>query len=164
MGADGPMCLAMRSAWAEGIGDRLTFAPTLPPLHAVLVNPGSPSPTGAVYRAYDACPPRAADRPAPPADWSASSVIDWLARQRNDLQGPAVSLEPAIGEALSAVAASGARLTRMSGSGATVFGLFEDAASAQDAAGQILDLHRDWWVQATLLGDDSASENIGPLK
>ena len=64
VGADGPMCLSVRPAWAEGIGERLTPEPRLPPLHAVLVNPGRPSPTGAVYRAYDAGPARAADRPA----------------------------------------------------------------------------------------------------
>ena len=157
VGADGPMCLAMRSAWAEGIGDRLAFEPALPPLHAVLVNPGRPSPTGAVYRAYDAGPVQAADRPSLPRDWSPSSVIDWLARQRNDLQAPAVSLEPAIGAALSAVAASGARLTRMSGSGATVFGLFDNAASASGAAEILRREHGDWWVQSTILGQDRAT-------
>ena len=156
VGADGPMCLAMRSAWAEGIGDRLTFEPSLPSLHAVLVNPGRPSPTGAVYRAYDAGPPRTADRPQPPEDWSPASVIDWLAAQRNDLQAPAVSLEPAIGEALSAVAATGARLTRMSGSGATVFGLFADAESAAEAADKLHSKHDDWWVIPTVLGSDTA--------
>ncbi|MGV3577750.1 4-(cytidine 5'-diphospho)-2-C-methyl-D-erythritol kinase [Brevundimonas sp.] len=156
VGADGPMCLAMRSAWAEGIGDRLTFEPGLPPLHAVLVNPGRPSPTGAVYRAYDAGPPRTADRPAPPEDWSPASVIDWLAAQRNDLQAPAVSLEPAIGAALSAVAATGARLTRMSGSGATVFGLYDSAHAAQVAAEKLDSKHGDWWVKPTVLGDDAA--------
>ena len=156
VGADGPMCLAMKSAWAEGIGDRLTFEPALPPLHAVLVNPGRPSPTGAVYRAYDAGPPKLADRPAPPADWSPATVIDWLARQRNDLQAPAVSLEPEIGAALSAMAATGARLTRMSGSGATVFGLFDDAGAAAQAAANLRTNHGNWWVQTTVLGDDAA--------
>lgn len=157
VGADGPMCLAARSAWAEGIGDRLTFEPALPPLHAVLANPGRPSPTGAVYRAYDAGATRSADRPDPPADWSPSTVIDWLARQRNDLQSPAVGLEPAIGTALSAMAATGARMTRMSGSGATVFGLFEDAAAATGAAASLRDIHDDWWVEATVLGDPAAT-------
>ena len=61
IGADGPMCLRMRTAWAEGRGDVLTDEQHLPPLHAVLFNPGVPSPTGAVYRAYDAGPPRAAE-------------------------------------------------------------------------------------------------------
>lgn len=156
VGADGPMCLAMRSAWAEGIGDRLTFEPALPPLHAVLVNPGRPSPTGAVYRAYDDGPPRTADRPDPPADWSPASVIDWLAAQRNDLQSPAVSLEPAIGAALSAVAATGARLTRMSGSGATVFGLYDSADAAAQAADKLNSKHGEWWVRPTVLGNDAA--------
>ena len=156
VGADGPMCLAMRSAWAEGIGDRLAFEPALPPLHAVLVNPGRPSPTGAVYRAYDEGPVRAADRPEPPEDWSPAGVIEWLTRRRNDLQAPAVSLEPVIGAALSAMASAEARLTRMSGSGATVFGLFETAGAAVQAAQAIQRDHPDWWVRPTVLGDGAA--------
>ena len=156
VGADGPMCLAACSAWAEGIGDRLRFEPALPPLHAVLANPGRPSPTGAVYRAYDAGTPKSADRPTPPIDWSPAVVIDWLAHQRNDLQAPAASLEPAIGAALSAVAATGARLTRMSGSGATVFGLFDDAEGAANAAANLRNNHGNWWVEATVLGEDAA--------
>ncbi|WGM30317.1 4-diphosphocytidyl-2-C-methyl-D-erythritol kinase [Brevundimonas sp. NIBR11] len=160
VGADGPMCLAMRSAWAEGVGDRLSFEPALPPLHAVLANPGRPSPTAAVYGAYDAGSTRAADRPAPPPNWSSGEVIDWLARQRNDLQAPAVSLEPAVGEALSAMAATGARLTRMSGSGATVFGLFETADAAREAAGKLRKLHDNWWIERAVFGDerDEASQ------
>ena len=156
VGADGPMCLSARSAWAEGIGDRLTFEPALPPLHAVLANPGRPSPTGAVYRAYDAGAPKSADRSTLPADWSSARVMDWLAGRRNDLQAPAVSLEPEIGAALSAMAATGARLTRMSGSGATVFGLFDDAGGAALAATNLRSNHGNWWVEATVLGDDAA--------
>lgn len=152
IGADGPMCLFARTAWAEGRGDVLTFEPRLPPLHAVLVNPGVPSPTGAVYHAYDVGPPAAADRPAPPADWSAPAVIAWLGRQRNDLQAPAVALAPAIGHALSAVAAApGVRLARMSGSGATVFGLCLDADTARDAARRIAADHPQWWVAPCVL-------------
>ena len=118
IGADGPMCVRMRTAWAEGRGDVLTDEPRLPPLPAVLFNPGVPSPTGAVYRAYDAGPPRAADRPAPPVDWSPVAVIDWLAGLRNDLQPPAEALTPAIADAVRAVGATpGVALARMSGSG-----------------------------------------------
>lgn len=151
VGADGPMCLAARSAWADGTGDRLEFAPELPPLHAVLANPGRPSPTGAVYRAYDAAPVGEADRPQPPPDWSPATIIGWLARQRNDLEAPALALEPAIGLALSAVRAAGARLTRMSGSGATVFGLFESAEEARAAAETVSRAQGDWWVRPTIL-------------
>lgn len=153
IGADGPMCLRARPAWAEGRGERLTDAPELPPLHAVLVNPGVPSPTGAVYRAYDAGLPATADRPAPPADWRPATVIDWLARQRNDLQPPALALTPVIGDALAAVAGQpGVGLTRMSGSGATVFGLFADVRAAEEAAATLSRDHGDWWVMPTVLG------------
>src|SRR5690606_16462508 len=74
IGADGPMCLHARSAWAQGRGDRLSFEPALPPLPALLVNPGEPSPTGPVYRAYDKGEPRLPDLPPPPPDWSPASV------------------------------------------------------------------------------------------
>lgn len=152
-GADGAMCLHARSAWAEGRGEVLSFEPRLPPLAALLVNPGAPSPTGAVYHAYDLGPTAHADRPAPPADWSAATVIPWLADQRNDLQAPAVALQPAIAEAIQAVSAlPEVRLTRMSGSGATVFGLFDHLAQAQ-AAGEVLAKARPgWWIVPTTLG------------
>jgi 4-diphosphocytidyl-2-C-methyl-D-erythritol kinase len=153
IGADGPMCLFAGPAWAEGRGDRMTPEPALPPLAAVLVNPGLPSPTGAVYRAYDAGPPATADRPAAPADWRVASVIAWLGQQRNDLQAPAVALCPAIGTAIDAVAATpGVRLARMSGSGATVFGLCEDVATARAAAAALSAANPDWWVRPTVLG------------
>lgn len=152
VGADGPMCLRGRSAWAEGIGDRLTDEPRLPVLHALLVNPGVPSPTGPVYRAYDAAGPAQADCPASPGDWSARSVVDWLGRQRNDLQQPAVGLAPVIGDTLAAVEGQhGLRLARMSGSGATVFGLFDTSEQAARAAQAIGRRHPDWWVQASKL-------------
>jgi len=152
IGADGPMCLHARTAWAEGRGDVLSFETSMPPLPALLVNPGVPSPTGAVYRAFDERATGAADRPSPPGAWDAASVINWLAAQRNDLEAPAVRLAPAIGEALAATAdLPGARLTRMSGSGATVFALFDTAAAA-GAAGAALSARRPgWWVRPTVL-------------
>jgi len=152
VGADGPMCLHARAAWAEGRGDVLTFEPSLPPLPAVLINPGRPSPTGAVYRAYDVGPPAAADRPAPPPSWALDPVLSWLAAQRNDLQASAVALESAIGAALEAAAGlPGVRLARMSGSGATVFALFDTAAEADTAARRLSDSRPDWWVKSTIL-------------
>ncbi len=152
LGADGPMCLHARAAWAEGRGDVLTFESGLPALPALLVNPGVPSSTGAVYRAFDAGSPGEAGRPAPPSDWDAASVIDWLAIQRNDLEAPAAALAPAIGKALAATAdLPGARLTRMSGSGATVFALFDTALAAEAAGRALAALHPDWWVRPTVL-------------
>ncbi|MNK58980.1 4-diphosphocytidyl-2-C-methyl-D-erythritol kinase [compost metagenome] len=150
VGADGPMCLRARPAWATGRGDDLRDEPRLPPLHAVLLNPGVASPTGAVYRAYDDAPKGGADCPEPPADWSPAAVIDWLKAQRNDLEAPALRVTPGIAEALSAMrAAPGCRLTRMSGSGATVFGLFDDAASASLAVGSLQ--RSGWWGRACVL-------------
>jgi 4-diphosphocytidyl-2-C-methyl-D-erythritol kinase len=152
VGADGPMCLRARSAWAEGRGDLLTDAPDLPPLHAVLVNPGVPSSTGAVYRAFDAGPAGATERPTSPDDWRADTVIEWLATQRNDLERPALELTPAISEAIAAVAGQrDVGLVRMSGSGATVFGLFASAEAA-DRATAALSLDKPgWWIKRTVL-------------
>ncbi|MFW2343527.1 4-(cytidine 5'-diphospho)-2-C-methyl-D-erythritol kinase [Brevundimonas sp.] len=153
VGADGPMCLAAVSAWAEGRGQVLTPEPRLPTLHAVLVNPGLPSPTGAVYGAFDRLGAGRADRPADPVRWDAGAVIGWLAEQRNDLEAPALLNTPAIGAALDAVRAEGqARLVRMSGSGATVFGLYDDAGSAARAAGALAEAHPGWWVRPARLG------------
>lgn len=152
VGADGPMCLHARTAWAEGRGEVLTFEPNLPPLHALLVNPGVPSPTGAVYRAYDAAPRALEARSTPPAGWSASDVIDWLAEQCNDLEAPAIALQPAIGAAMQAVAAlPDARLIRMSGSGATVFALFDTRKVAEDAATALAAEQPGWWITPTTL-------------
>lgn len=153
VGADGPMCMRSETAWAEGRGEILTPEPRLPPLHAVLVNPGVPSPTGAVYGAYDRLGAGSVDRPADPASRDAGAVIGWLAEQRNDLEAPALLNTPAIGTALDAVRGEGqARLVRMSGSGATVFGLYEDAAAAARAADALAGAHPDWWVRPTRLG------------
>jgi 4-diphosphocytidyl-2-C-methyl-D-erythritol kinase len=152
IGADGPMCLHALAAWAEGRGDRLTFESRLPTLSAVLINPGVPSPTGEVYRSYDRGPAAAADRPEPPGDWAASTVIHWLSKQRNDLEAPAVALQPVIGEALRAAAQlPGVRLVRMSGSGATVFALFDTADQAVAAARRLAGIRHDWWVRPATL-------------
>lgn len=155
VGADGPMCLHARAAWAGDRGDRLTFEPRLPPLPAILINPGVPSPTGAVYRDYDngpAGPAGSAALPEPPAAWDVSSVIDWLSDQRNDLEAPAIALQPAISNALAETARlPDARLVRMSGSGATIFALFDTAESA-DAAARILSKeHPGWWTRSATL-------------
>jgi 4-diphosphocytidyl-2-C-methyl-D-erythritol kinase len=152
VGADGPMCLYACPAWAEGRGDILTPEPSLPRLPALLVNPGALSPTAAVYRAYDAGLIREADRPAPPPVWDVPTVIRWLTVQRNDLQVPAVGATPAIADALHAVASlPAARLVRMSGSGATVFALFDTVSDAA-AAGEVLAASRPgWWIRPTIL-------------
>jgi 4-diphosphocytidyl-2-C-methyl-D-erythritol kinase len=153
IGADGPMCLHARTAWAEGRGERLTPEPRLPSLPAVLINPGVASPTGEVYRAYDAGSPAAADRPAPPPAWDVAAVLDWLAQQRNDLEPAAVARAPAIAAVLAAAEAlPDVRLVRMSGSGATVVALFDSPANAAVAARRLSESRADWWIAPTRLG------------
>jgi 4-diphosphocytidyl-2-C-methyl-D-erythritol kinase len=80
------------------------------------------------------------------------TVIGWLAAQRNDLEAPAVALQPVIGETLEAVRAlPGARLTRMSGSGATVFALFDTRQAAEAAGRRLAGLYPDWWIRSAIL-------------
>lgn len=152
VGADGAMCLRARTAWAEGRGDVLTEEPRLPVLNGVLFNPGVPSSTGAVYRAFDQGPTCRLDHGAP-ADWSAGTVIAWLATLRNDLEAPAIALAPAIGQALVEMQRqAGVGLSRMSGSGATVIGLFERPEDADAAARVLSDQATAGWVRRTRIG------------
>lgn len=153
LGSDGAACLWARPVIAEGRGERLSPAPSLPTLDAVLVNPGVPSPTGAVYRAYDAAPRDDRRAEAPAAFASVAEVAAWLAGARNDLEVPAVALTPTIGETLAILAAEPEALfVRMSGSGATCFALCEDRAAAQLLAARLAQAHPAWWVRAARLG------------
>ncbi len=156
LGADVAACLAARTVMAQGRGDDLTSAPpVLPELHAVLVNPGAPSSTPAVYGAFDALPPGpGADRPVLPANIIyARDAAALFATLRNDLEAPAVALQPLISDALHALAAQPeSLLTRMSGSGATCFALVETAADAQRLAARLSARHPAWWVHACRLG------------
>ena len=89
---------------------------------------------------------------APDSFESLEALADWLQTTRNDLAEPAIRLEPMIGEALATMrGAENVRLARVTGSGATVFGLFGDAAAARGAAESLSTAHPDWWVRACLL-------------
>jgi 4-diphosphocytidyl-2-C-methyl-D-erythritol kinase len=153
IGADGAACVRGRMLTAEGRGERLSPAPPMPPLPAVLVNPGVPSPTGAVYRAYDdSGAPGAADLPTPPPLHTVADVAAWLAACRNDLEPPALKLEPRIGQALAALATQPESiLTRMSGSGATCFALCETREAAVALAARLSAARPLWWVKACTL-------------
>ncbi len=155
LGADIPMCLDPRPWRVRGIGERLDPV-ELPPLPAVLVNPRLPVPTPSVFRAL-----RSPDNPPMPEVLpgfpDAAALIAFLAHCRNDLEAPALSVEPAIGTVLGALrAVPGARLARMSGSGATCFALFHGEAAAVAAARRIASDHPGWWVAHGVLGDQSA--------
>ncbi|AXC49073.1 4-(cytidine 5'-diphospho)-2-C-methyl-D-erythritol kinase [Paracoccus suum] len=146
LGADLPVCMAAPGpARMRGIGEQVTPLAGLPALHLVLVNPRQPLATPAVFAALKS----RENAPLPPLPLApdAGGLTEWLAGCRNDLQAPAISLAPVIAEVLAALEAQGARLARMSGSGATCFGLFPTAKAA-DAAAQALSV-RDWWALAT---------------
>jgi 4-diphosphocytidyl-2-C-methyl-D-erythritol kinase len=151
LGADGAACLRATALVAEGRGEILTPAPKLPELHAVLVNPGVPSPTGAVYRAYDAAVhPDGAARPFLPSNLeSAEETAGWLAAAtRNDLEAPAVGLEPRIGEVLDVLRDEPeSLLVRMSGSGATCFALCAGDIEAEGLVERLEAMRPDWWVR-----------------
>jgi len=152
IGADVPVCLAGRATRMEGVGEVLSPAPALPPAWLVLVNPLSPLSTPAVFKARNAdfsAPAALRDSPA-----DARALALALAAQRNDLTAPAISLLPVIGEMLALIAGQpDCLLARMSGSGATCFGLFETEATARAAAAALTAAQPGWWVApAPLLG------------
>lgn len=153
LGADVPMCLDSRPVRVQGIGERLDPVPDLPPLPAVLANPMKPMPTPPVFKALTVKDnPPMPDRLPPFA--GAVDLIGWLAGERNDLQDAAITLLPEIGAVVSALAVCrGARLARMSGSGATCFALFATEAEAAEAAAALSAAHPGWWVRAGTLGD-----------
>lgn len=148
LGADVPVCLTGAPQRMAGIGEVLSDVPSLPPLYAVLVNPRVTVPTGAVFEGLSRKENPAMGAP----DWvDFRSFIDWLSRQRNDLEASAIAVAPAIETALGALQREDTPLARMSGSGATCFGLFETARAAEFAAASISAAHPDWWVKATPL-------------
>ncbi|MCC6007752.1 MAG: 4-(cytidine 5'-diphospho)-2-C-methyl-D-erythritol kinase [Rhodobacteraceae bacterium] len=156
LGADVPACLAGRPARMQGIGERLTPLPALPPLWLVLVNPRVEVPTGPVFSGLF----RRDNAPLPPLPdgWpGAEALADWLGRTRNDLESPARGIAPVIDEVLAALSACpGGLLARMSGSGATCFALFAREAAARDAAARIARARPGWWVEATCPTDPPA--------
>ena len=155
LGADVPMCFFSKPVRAGGVGEKLAFC-NLPSAHAVLVNPRVPVLTEAVFGALDtpANSPMPDDIPNFP---DVSALIEWLATCRNDLEASALSIAPEIGDVLETLSLqNGAELARMSGSGATCFGLFCQEADAREAEARLMSEHPDWWVAGTVLGDWSA--------
>jgi len=152
LGSDVPVCVASKVAWMEGRGERVTAAGGVPGVAAVLVNPRAAVPTGPVFKAlktrrgvgavsHDL---RARD---------ATGLTTYLKLTSNDLQPPALEIAPVIGEVLGELSRMpGCVLWRMSGSGATCFGLFEDDDAAAMAAIALERSHPKWWVSATRFG------------
>jgi len=147
LGADVPVCLRSKPMRMSGIGEELTPV-VMPALHLVLVNPRVEVSTPEVFARLE----RKDNMPMPdklPRWPDTLAFVDWLSTQRNDLERPAVKLVPEIAAALAALAlAPKVQMVRMSGSGATCFGLFEDRLSADAAAAQMAASNPWWWVKS----------------
>ena len=153
LGADVPVCVLGRSCRMGGIGAELAPVPQLPPLWAVLANPRIAGPTPAVFAALTCR--EGAPMPASLPRWTtAPELASWLVCQRNDLELPARSIAPEISSVLERLSVlPEVLLSRMSGSGATCFGLFASAAAATRAADLLRRACPAWWVVSTALGD-----------
>jgi 4-diphosphocytidyl-2-C-methyl-D-erythritol kinase len=154
-GADVPVCLNPRPRLMRGIGERLSPPLALPPLPAVLVNPGVALPTKHVFAGWKpmASAPAPFDLAAVAKLESCEQLLKILQGQPNDLEGPAIALQPVIADVLKVLHGfAGCQLARMSGSGATCFGLFTTATEADTAAKILRAKNPNWWAQACTLG------------
>lgn len=154
LGADVPICLFGNAAYMGGIGEQIDPLPALPETPLVLVNPGIGVSTPAIFKARSGAFSQTSRFEEEPA--TSEDLVHLLkAGRRNDLTEPAVALQPVIGDVLDAIAdTDNCLLARMSGSGATCFGLYTKPAEARAAAERLQGAHPGWWVQAgTLISD-----------
>ena len=158
-GADVPVCVQSHACVMTGVGENLLQL-SLPRLPCVMVNPRVPVATKDVFQELGlkngqlrVGPGDALRAPSWPSE--GASVDDWIAAVSagtNDLEAPALKVEPIVGDVLAALgAAEGVRLARMSGSGATCFALFDNDTDAQRAAHAIQLAYPLWWVHAGAL-------------
>jgi 4-diphosphocytidyl-2-C-methyl-D-erythritol kinase len=152
LGADVPVCLSGKPVFMSGIGEKLAPAPKLPEAWLVLVNPGIPLATPPVFKARTG--PFSAPAPFESAPTDIHDLVRLLRLRKNDLTEPAVALAPAIALVKKALEAqTGCLLARMSGSGATCFGLFAHEEDARNAARALHGQEPGWWVApAPLIG------------
>jgi len=153
LGADVPMCLLSKPARIRGIGESIEFVDPLGPIPALLINPRVEVPTYKVFAALNK-----AENPPMPTDLPKFKGVrhcaEWLKNQRNDLQEPAISVEPKIAKVLSVLDKSeNCLVARMSGSGATCFGIFPDRESLIEAGRHIYKDYPDWWMASGMLGN-----------
>ncbi len=146
LGADVPACLRGQPVRMQGVGERLSRVPPLPSGWLVLVNPGVAVTTPEVFRKLV----RKDNAPMPdnlPRLRTTADLAAFLQMMRNDLETPAIALAPVIGVVKTTLSAqSGCLIARMSGSGATCFGLFADGLSASAAARALRAVQPEWWV------------------
>jgi 4-diphosphocytidyl-2-C-methyl-D-erythritol kinase len=151
LGADVPMCLYSRPAEVRGIGEIVLPLKHFPACHIVLVNPLVPVVTAEIFRKLERRDNPGLPELGDPLTRPAQLGL-WLDETRNDLEPPAIAMVPAIGDLIERLhGASGCILARMSGSGATVFGLFGSSAQAHQAAHDLRETWPGYWVAAAPL-------------
>ena len=154
-GADVPVCVDPAARMMTGAGETLGPKLGLPPMPAVLVNPRTPVETRAVFSELGLQPGQSygfGKHPVIEQGMSADTLTSALKKGRNDLEDPAGVIAREVVAVLAVLgAARGAKLARMSGSGATCFALFGDRHQAARAARVIRRDHPNWWAKATLL-------------
>ena len=147
LGADVPICLDGRASFVGGIGEEIAPVPALPAGALLLVNPLVETPTPAIFKARQGAFSAPARWSSAPRD--AAALADLLSARKNDLAEPAIRLAPVVADVLAEIDAREKRLlARMSGSGATCFGLFANLADAEAARDQIKAQHPAWWAVA----------------
>jgi len=158
-GADVPVCVDPQPRIMRGIGEVLSAPIRLPRLPAVLVNPRVAVPTREVFGKIGlAKGEQRGIAAADPGDLTTpEALLAYMAANANDLETPAVALQPVIAEVKAALASQdGCRLARMSGSGATCFAVFGTDSEAAAAARALGAARPAWWVAATELGQGPA--------
>ncbi len=150
LGADVPVCLGSQTARMSGIGDVVEPLAGLGRLHALMVNPGVAVSTRDVFQKYDGASPP--DVPA--IQYGRGNLLERSLNGRNDLESITAAQTKAVRLALEAISAQkGCDLARMSGSGATCFGIFASGGEARKAQEKIAGQFPDWWAQPTQFGD-----------
>lgn len=145
LGADVPACFIGKPVWAEGIGEKMMRLPEMPAMHFVLVNPLVPTPTPEVFARFR-------NRYSPPIQFSGrrKTMHEWIAdlkNYRNDLTDAAMEVTPQIRDVLEALNSTpNCRLARLSGSGATCFGMYDTAEAAIAAVNKLKQTQPRWWI------------------
>lgn len=158
LGADVTVCLANRSSFVWGVGERIAPVSGLPLLHAVLVCPMGAAPMGktrAVFSQLSLPPSGPTVDPAPlPPFADVTELLEYMRSVGNDLNAPALAVMPACAEVEAALTAvTGCLYVALSGAGPTSFGIFADADSARAAASSLQAQHPEWWVAPVVLGE-----------
>lgn len=151
LGADVPVCFACNTQRVQGIGEVFSDTPALPEVPVVLVYPGKPCHTAKIFNHIGAH----FSLPATVPEYfdGVDGVVEFLSATQNDLSSAAIQTVPSIRNALGALdQQDGCRLSRMSGSGSSCFGVFEDEQHAESAAIKLAEENPDWWVQCSWLG------------